>query len=182
MKENLLRVKRLLERKCFASNDGSEYGIEAYLDVVGSIDNEGAFNYIQEYINNTIQYCINNGIQYDEIDLYPRFSLYFDSRYEGRYPDTIEKQIKPISDILRVFINAVGCTTNASIKTFDLDDINEDREFIITFDDFKSMLESQGITVSYLSFEDILNDYRNYKPTVCKISKSKDLSKKLIRD
>ncbi len=182
MKENLLRVKRLLERRCFASSDCDEYGIETYLDVVSSIDNEGAFNYIQEYINNIIQYCINNGIQYDEINLYPRFSLYFNSRYEGRYPITIKKQIKPIPDIVRIFINAVGCTTNGSTRIFDLDDINGDREFIITFSDFKSILESQGITISYSSFEDILNDYRNYKPTVCKISKSINLSQKLIRD
>ena len=62
MKENLLRAKRMLERKCFASNDGSEYDIESYLDVVKSIDNEGAINYIQEYNSRAKEYYTANGI------------------------------------------------------------------------------------------------------------------------
>ena len=80
MKENLLRIKRMLERKCFASNDGSEYDVESYLDMVKSIDNEGAVSYIQEYIKNAREYYLANGISYNEIQVYPRFSLYFDSR------------------------------------------------------------------------------------------------------
>lgn len=77
MKENLLRAKRLLERKCFASDDGSEYQVEPYLEVIKSIDNEGAFNHIQDYINGAKEYYAENGIAYDEIQLYSRFSLYF---------------------------------------------------------------------------------------------------------
>lgn len=182
MKENLLRVKKLLERKCFASNDGSEYDVESYLEVVKSIDNEGAVNYIQEYIKNAREYYIANGIAYDEIQLYPRFSLYFDSRYADRYPYVIEQNVKPIQDILRVYINAVGYESNGGNGTVDPGEIIEDREFVITFDDFKTMLEANGLMVGYSTFEDILKDYRNYKPTVCKISKSKNKIKKLTKE
>ena len=182
MKENLLRVKRMLERKCFASNDGSEYDVESYLDVVKSIDNEGAVNYIKEYINNTREYYIANGIVYDEIQLYPRFSLYFESRYADRYPYVIEKNVNPIQDMLRVYVNAVGYENNGKKGTVDPDEIIEDREFVITFDDFKATLEASGLMVEYSSFEDILKDYREYKPTVCKISKSKNKIKKLSKE
>ena len=44
------------------------------------------------------------------------------------------------------------------------------------------MLEADGLVVTYSSFEDILKDYRNYKPTVCKISKSKSKIKKLTKE
>lgn len=174
MKENLLRVKRMLERKCFAINHGDEYDVESYLEVVKSIDNEGAVCYIQEYINAAKKYYAKNGIEYDEIQLYPRFSLYFDSRYADTYPYTIENEIKPIKDILRVYINAVGYEKNGKRGTVDPDEVIEDREFVITFDDFKSIVEASGLTIDYSTFEDILEDYRSYKPTVCKISKSKN--------
>ena len=182
MKENLLRIKRMLERKCFASNDGSEYDVESYLDVVKSIDNEGAVNYIKEYINYAREYYIANGIVYDEIQLYPRFSLYFDSRYADRYPYAIEQNIKPIPQILRVYVNAVGYENNGIRGTFDPDEIIKTEEYVITFDDFKAMLEADGLVVAYSSFEDILKDYRNYKPTVCKISKSKSKIKKITKE
>lgn len=182
MKENLLRVKRMLERKCFASNDGSEYGIESYLDVVKSIDNEGAFNHIQDYINGAREYYSRNGIGYDEIQLYPRFSLYFDSRYADRYPSAIEKKVKPIQDILRVYVNGVGYESNGKRSTIDPDDISTYQEYVITFNEFKAMLEESGLTIGYSSFEEILEDYRNYKPTVCKISKGKNKIKNLIKE
>ncbi len=178
MKENLLRAKRMLERKCFASNDGSEYGVESYLEVVKSIDNEGAFNYIQDYINEAREYYARNGIEYDEVQLYPRFSLYFDSRYADTYPYVIEQNIKPIPEILRVYVNAVGYGNNGTRGTVDPDEVIETEEFVITFEDFKAMLEADGLVVAYSSFEDILEDYRNYKPTVFKISKSKSKIKK----
>ena len=108
MKENLLRAKRLLERKWFASDDESEYQVEPYLEVVKSIDNEGAFNHIQ--------------------------------------------------------------------------DISTYQEFVITFDEFKAMLEAGGLTIGYSTFEDILEDYRNYKPTVCKISEDKNKIKILTKE
>ena len=44
------------------------------------------------------------------------------------------------------------------------------------------MLESSGLTIGYSSFEDILEDYRNYKPTVCKISKRKNKIKILAKE
>lgn len=182
MKENLLRIRRMLERKCFASNDGSEYDVESYLDVVKSIDNEGAASYIQEYINSAREYYAANNISYDEIQLYPRFSLYFDSKYAQRYPYTIEQNVKPISQILRVYVNGVGYENNGKKGTVDPDEVIEAKEFVITFDDFKTLLESDGLMVGYTSFEDILKDYRNYKPTVCKISKSKTKIKKLIKE
>ncbi len=182
MKENLLRIRRMLERKCFASNDGSEYDTESYLDVVQSIDNEGAASYIQEYINNAREYYTANNISYNEIQLYPRFSLYFDSRYSDTYPYAIEQNVKPISQILRVYVNGVGYENNGKKGTVDPDEVIETKEFVITFDDFKTILESDGLMVGYTSFEDILKDYRNYKPTVCKISKSKTKIKKLIKE
>lgn len=182
MKENLLRVKKLLERKCFASNDGSEYDTESYLGVVQSIDNKGAASYIQEYINNAREYYAANNISYDEIQLYPRFSLYFDSKYAERYPYTIEQNVKPISQILRVYVNGVGYENNGKKGTVDPDEVIETKEFVITFDDFKTILESDGLMVGYTSFEDILKDYREYKPTVCKISKSKNKIKKLSKE
>lgn len=182
MKDNLLRIKRMLERKCFASNAGSEYDVESYLDVLKSIDNEGAVNYIKEYINNAREYYIANGISYNEIQLYPRFSLYFDSRYSDTYPYAIEQNIKPIPQILRVYVNAVGYENNGIRGTVDPDDIIETEEYVITFDDFKAMLEADGLIVAYSSFEDILKDYRNYKPTVCKISKSKSKIKKITKE
>lgn len=181
MKENLLRVKRILERKCFASNDESEYYVESYLDVVKSIDNQGAVNYIQEYINNAREYYASNGISYDEIQLYPKFSLYFDSKYADRYPYVIEQNVKPIPEILRVYVHGVGYENNGIRGTVDPDEVIETEEFIITFDDFKVMLEASGLMIGYSSFEDILKDYRNYKPTVCKISKSKNKTKKFIK-
>lgn len=182
MKENLLRTKRLLERKCFASDDGSEYQVEPYLEVVKAIDNEGAFNHIQDYINGAREYYARNGIEYDEVQLYPRFSLYFDSRYAERYPYTIEKKVKPIQDILRVYVNAVGYENNGNRSTVDPDDISTYQEFVITFDEFKAMLEASGLTIGYSTFEDILEDYRSYKPTVCKISKSKNKIKILTKE
>lgn len=182
MKENLLRVIRMLERKCFASNDGSEYDVESYLDVVKSIDNGGAAKYIQEYVANAREYYLANGISYDEIQLYPRFSLYFDSKYADRYPYAIEQNVKPIPEILRVYVNAVGYENNGTRGTIDPDEVNETEEFVITFEDFKAMLEANGLVVTYSSFEDILKDYRNYKPTVCKISKSKSKIKKLTKE
>ena len=182
MKESLLRAKRMLERKCFASNDGSEYGIELYLDVVKSIDNEGAFNHIQDYINGAREYYSKNGIEYDEIQLYPRFSLYFDSRYADRYPYAIENKVKPIQDILRIYVNAVGYENNGKRSTIDPDDISTYQEYVITFDEFKAMLEASGLSLGYSSFEDILKDYRNYKPTVCKISKGKNKIKILTKE
>ena len=165
MKENLLRAKRLLERKCFASDDGSEYQVEPYLEVIKSIDNEGAFNHIQDYINGAKEYYAENGIAYDEIQLYPRFSLYFDSRYADRYPYTI-----------------VGYENNGKRSTIDPDDISTYQEFVITFDEFKAMLEASGLTIGYSTFEDILEDYRSYKPTVCKISKGKNKTKILTKE
>lgn len=182
MKENLLRVKRMLERKCFAINHGDEYDVESYLEVVKSIDNEGAVCYIQEYINAAKEYYAKNGIEYDEIQLYPKFSLYFDSRYADTYPYTIENEIKPIQDILRVYINAVGYEKNGKRETVDPDEVIEDREFVITFDDFKSMVEASGLTIDYSTFESILKDYRNDIPTVCKISKGKNKIKKLTQE
>lgn len=182
MKENLLRIKRMLERKCFASNAGSEYDVESYLDMVKSIDNEGAVSYIQEYINGAKEYYAENGIAYDEIQLYPRFSLYFDSRYSDTYPYAIEHNIKPIPQILRVYVNAVGYENNGIRGTVDPDDIIETEEYVITFDDFKAMLEADGLVVAYSTFEDILEDYRSYKPTVCKISKSKNKIKILVKE
>ena len=182
MKENLLRAKRLLERKCFASDDGSEYEVEPYLEVVKSIDNEGAFNHIQDYINGAREYYTRNGIEYGEIQLYPRFSLYFDSRYADRYPYIIENKVKPIQDILRVYVNAVGYENNGARSTIDSDDISTYQEFVITFDEFKAMLEASGLTMGYSTIEDILEDYRSYKPTVCKISKSKNKIKTLTKE
>lgn len=182
MKENLLRTKKLLERKCFASNDGSEYQVEPYLEVVKSIDNEGAFNHIQDYINGAREYYARNGIEYDEIQLYPRFSLYFDSRYSDRYPFTIENKVKPIQDILRIYVNAVGYENNGTRSTVDPDDISTYQEFVITFDEFKEMLEANKLTMSYSTFEDILEDYRSYRPTVCKIAKVKSKIKMLTKE
>ncbi len=173
MKENILKIKRLLERKCFASNYGSEYNSESYLSVINSIDNESAVDYITRYIDNAINYYIYNGISFNEIQLFPLFSLYFDSKYEDKYLDIIKKNIKPISNILRVNINGVGYTYDGVQKTIEPDEIYDNKEFVITFDDFKSMLEERGITLQYSSYEDILKDYRNQKPTVCKITKSK---------
>lgn len=97
MKENLLRAKRLLEKKYFASDDASEYQVEPYLGLAESIDNEGVFNHIQNYINGTREYCARNGIEYDEIHLYPRFALYFNSKYADKYPYTIENKIKMLT-------------------------------------------------------------------------------------
>lgn len=114
--------------------------------------------------------------------MYPRFSLYFDSRYADRYPYVIEKNVNPIQDMLRVYVNAVGYENNGKKGTVDPDEIIEDREFVITFDDFKAMLEASGLMVEYSSFEDILKDYREYKPTVCKIFKSKNKIKKLSKE
>ena len=181
MKENLLRIKRLLERKCVAINYEGIYGVESYLEVVKSIDNEGAFNYIQEYINSAKEYYTRNGIEYDEIQLYPMFSLYFDSKYDDRYSDTIENKVKPIQDILRIFINAVGYEKNRKRGTVDPDEVieNNNKEFVITFDDFKSMIEENGLTIGYSTFESILNDYRKETPAVCKISKEKNKINKL---
>ncbi len=176
MKENLLRTKRLLERKCFASDDGSEYKVESYLEVVKSIDNEGAFNHIQDYINGAREYYTRNGIEYDEIQLYPRFS------YADRYPYAIENKVQPIQDILRVYVNAVGYENNGTKSTIDSDDTSTYQEFIITFDEFKAMLKASGLTVGYSTFEDILEDYRSYKPTVCKISKGKNKIKTLTKE
>lgn len=182
MKENLLRTKRLLERNCFASDDVSEYAVEPYLEVVKSIDNEGAFNHIQDYINGAREYYARNGIEYVEIQLYPRFSLYFDSRYADRYPYAIKNKVKPIQDILRVCVNAVGYKNNETRSTVDSGDISSYQEFVITFDEFKAMLEASGLTIGYSAFEDILEDYRNYKPTVCKISKGKNKIKIITKE
>jgi hypothetical protein len=182
MKNNLLRIKRMLERKCFASDDGSEYDVEAYINVVKAIDNELAANYIQEYINKAREYYDANKISYDEIQLYPRFSLYFDSKYAERYPYTIEQNVVPIPQIIRVYINGVGYENNGKKGTIDPDEVVGNAEFVVTFDDFKAILESNGLILEYNSFEDILKDYRNYKPTVCKISKSKTKIKKYIKD
>ena len=44
------------------------------------------------------------------------------------------------------------------------------------------MLEASGLAIGYSTFEDILEDYRSYKPTVCKISKSKNKIKILVKE
>ena len=181
MKENLLRIKRLLERKCFASNYGSEYDVEPYLEVVQSIDNEGAFNYIQDCIAKAKEYFDKNQIVYDEIQLFPIFSLYFDSKYSDRYPYVIENKIKPIQDILRIYINGVGYENNKIRSTVDPDEIISNQEFVITFNEFKTMLETNGLSLEYSTFSDILKDYRNNKPTACKISNCKTKIKLLKR-
>lgn len=125
MKENLLRAKRLLERKCFVSDDESEYKVEPYLEVVKS--------------------------------------LYFDFRYVDTYPYPAENQVKLIKDILRVYVNDVGCKNNENRLAVASYDISTYQKFVITF-------------------EDILEDYRSYKSTVCKISKSKNKIKILTKE
>lgn len=182
MKENLLRVKRLLERKYFAIDDSGECDVEQYLDVVKSIDNEGALNYLLQYINKAKQHYEANGIQYDEIDLYPRFQLYFDSKYADTYPYVIEREVRPAQDILKVYVNAVGYSKDENKETIDPDYIGvDDLDFVITFDDFKALIEVQVLSMGYSSFEEIASDFRNNKPLYCKISKSKDKCKKLIK-
>ena len=66
MKEELLNFKKLLERKCFASDDSFEYETENYIDVVRAINNEGAVAYIQDCFSRANQYLANNGIKCDE--------------------------------------------------------------------------------------------------------------------
>lgn len=44
MKERLLKIKKLLERKCFRIDDTGEDCSEYYLDIVKNIDNEGCSN------------------------------------------------------------------------------------------------------------------------------------------
>lgn len=182
MKENLLRIRRLLERKCFWADDACEGYVEPYLDIVESIDNEGAFNHIQDYLNGIKEYCERNGIDYDEIEISLRFGFYFDSRYESKYLYTIESCIKPVQDLLHVYVNSVGYISNGVYSSIDYDEISEYKDLVITFDDFKTLLEESGLSLSISSFEDILEKYRNYNPTVCKISKSKSKIKKITKE
>ena len=182
MKENLLRVRRLLERKCFGADEACEGFVEPYLDIVESIDNDGAFNHVQEYINGIREYCERNGISYDEIEVSLRFGFYFDSRYESRSSYTIENRTKPIQDLLHVYVNSVGYISNGVYSSVDYDEISEYQDFVITFDDFKALLEESGLSLSISSFEDVLENYRNYNPTVCKISKGNSKLKKLLKD
>ena len=79
-------------------------------------------------------------------------------------------------------IEPVGYENNGNRSTVDPDDISTFQEFVITFDEFKAMLEASGLTMGYSTFEDILEDYRSYKPTVCKISKSKNKIKILVKE
>ena len=169
MKEYLLRVKELLERKCFAIDDVSIYQVESFLDVIKAIDNEGAFKHIEDYINASSEYYAREGIEYDEAQLYPRFSLYFDARYYDN-----NERVDPIPDIVRIYVNALSYEINGVRVTIDPDDINIYQEYIISFEEFKTMLEESGLTIEYASVDDILKDYRNNKPTVCKISKRKN--------
>lgn len=173
MKENLLRVKRFLEKKCIASNYGVEYLSERYIDIVSKIDNEGAFESIVDYINKVIGYCELNDIDFESMTIYPRFSLYFDSKYEDTYPYVIDKRINPIKDILKITIEGVSYSTSEKTKSLDPSLIFEDIEFNITFDDFKTLIESTDLSFTYNSFDEILNDYRNKKQTVGKITKNK---------
>ena len=168
MKESLLRMKRALERKCFASNTGSEYPEELYLDVIKNINNEDAVECIQEFITNTIIYCQKRSIDFEQTDLFLTFSLYFDQRYA----DKIKPTTKPIPELLRISIAGAGYENNSKLTTIDPDNVSEDIDYVITFDDFKEMLEKRGLTLEYNSYEEVLNDYRNKKNTSCRITKT----------
>lgn len=182
MKEELLNFKKLLERKCFASDDSFEYETENYIDVVRAINNEGAVAYIQDCFSRANQYLANNGIKCDELHLYHRFSLYFDAEHEGGYP---HKDVEPVQDVLRVYVNGVGYSNKGKSSVIDQDDngINDEaEEFIISFDEFKTLLEDRGITLGYKTTDQILEDYRDREATVCRITKSKSKTNKLKRD
>ncbi len=182
MKDSLLRARRLLERKCFAIDEGT---IQFYVDVIKSIDNEGAVNYVQDYINSAREYYQSNGIDYDGVQLHPSFTLYFDSKYSNQGPRTQQENVRPISDLLRFSMNAVGYVVDGESKVIDEEelDIDTNKEFVITFDEFKAMVEEEGLELEYQSFEDVLKAYRtSHEYAVCKIREAKNKEKNKIKE
>lgn len=165
MKEELLKLKAMLERKCFAV-DAADFGqTERYIDVVGSINNGKAVDSIMEYIEKAKIYCESQGISFDDIAVTLNFGLYYDGESSEHTFDEIIKA-EPIRDFFKVqiggaaYANRITRSLAIGKQSFDpvqsegyvfVDDETEEfglgdlcTSFVITYDDFKVALEKKG--------------------------------------
>lgn len=177
MKEKLLRIKKLLERKCFRIDECGESNSEYYLDVVKKIDNEGAAMYLCDSFENLANYCKTNKIEFSDLSIYVRMMLMYDEKYEDRFDYIMEKKIKPVDDIMMIYISGVSHTIYDQEQTEDDSLIVDNKDFYVTFDELKNILSEYDLNIEFESFEEIKNKFLSKKPMVTKITQSKTKKK-----
>ena len=180
MKESLLKVKKLLERKCFSIDNSVESDSEYYLDVVKNIDNEGAISYLNSSFEQFKNFCESNNIEFSDLNLFVRMMLFYDEKYQDRYEYIKERKIKPLDEVILINICGVSHSINEQEQTEDPDSIVENKYFYVTFGDFKTLLEENGLNMGLESFDELKNMFFSNKSLYSKVTQSK--TKKKIKN
>lgn len=177
MKESLLKVKKLLERKCICLDNSVESDPEYYLDVVKNIDNEGAVSYLNKSFEQLKNFCESNNIEFSDLNLFVSMMLFYDEKYQDRYRYIKERKINPLDEVILINICGVSHSINEKEQTEDPDSIVENKYFYVTFGDFKTLLEENGLNIGLESFDELKNMFFSNKSLFSKVTQSKTKKK-----
>ena len=173
MKERLLKVKKMLERKCFSLDNSVESDLEYYLDVIKKIDNEGAVSFLNGSFEQFRNYCELNNIEFNNLNLFVRMMLFYDERYQDRYEYIKAKKINPLDEIILINISGVSHSNDEKEQSEDPDSIVENKYFCVTFEDFKSLLEENGMNIGLNSFDELKRMFFCNKTLCSRVNQSK---------
>ena len=184
-KERLIELRNKLERK-YISYDGSDtlYEITQY-ELEQRKNEEAAVGNLEKYYESLITKLQLNGKMFDELMISAVYKLFYKKEDIDSEMGIPYIGAKPLQDFIIISFSCYKAINGDEQYHSDPEDIYSGcyDEFIVSFDEFKSVLEKRGYYIGTItSFDEIEEIINNEKIPVTFFSKRISNAKKLVKE
>ena len=188
-KEKLIELKKKLESKYISSNGEDTFDEITQFEIEQKKNEQGAVNNLENYFEQLITKLELDGKNFDELMISAVYKLFYKKEDIDDNMNIPILDAKPLKDFVIVSFGCYEGVNGDEVFHSDPEEIYKGcyDEFIVSFDEFKTVLEQKGFDVgtikSFDEIESIVNKGKNKnKIPVTFFSIKFTKSKKLVKN